>query len=76
MFDLTVHEFGRYRYHEMLKEAEFERRCAQARRREGITRVQQRLLQLSRLLTAVGVWLKQRAEAHPSWHDTHRAGIS
>lgn len=75
MFDLTIHEFGRYRHNEMLKEAELERRRIQWRRREGVTHVQQLLLQLSRLLTATGAWLQQHTVAPPSLA-RRRAAIS
>lgn len=66
MYDLVINEMGRHRYNEMLKDAEHERHCAQIRRREGTTRLQQSLLQLSQLFLSTGTWLKHRAEARPS----------
>ncbi|MBX3010490.1 MAG: hypothetical protein KF832_03245 [Caldilineaceae bacterium] len=66
MFDVTIHEFGRYRYNEMLQEAEEGRRRARLRRLEGIARNRQALLYLSQLLANAAAWLQARAEAAPS----------
>ncbi len=68
MLDMTIHEQGRARYNELLREAELERRASRVRRanqeRNG-TVTSRLLLQISNWLIDSGSWLKQRSEMHP-----------
>jgi hypothetical protein len=68
MFDFSVHEQGRTRYNEMLREAEMERRANRLRRahRQVTGTATNRLLsQVGNWLIESGSWLKQRNEMHP-----------
>lgn len=68
MLDMIIHQQGRERYNEMLRDAELERRAYRARRanqeRSG-TVANRLLLRISNWLINSGSWLKQRSEMHP-----------
>ncbi len=68
MLDMIIHQQGRERYNEMLRDAELERRAYRARRanqeRNG-TVTSRLLLQISHWLIDSGSWLKQRSEMNP-----------
>lgn len=66
MFDYTIHDYGRTRFNEMLREAERERRAYCARRQHGGgTAVNRLLIQISDWLIESGSWLKRRNQMHP-----------
>jgi len=66
MFDYTIHDYGRTRFNEMLREAELERRANLVRhQRGGGTVVNRLLVQVSDWLIGSGSWLKQRNQMHP-----------